>query len=160
MIMADQDHDGSHIKGLLINFLHHFWPSLLKIDGFLKQFITPIVKCSKGKKEQTFFTIPEYITWKDDNNEGKGWKIKYYKGFYCLLLHIYLIFITASHSLHTSIHSPRPHDSFSTTGLGTSTSAEAKEYFSNLQIHEIDFMWDDKVMRRGAIMCDLILLSG
>ena len=82
MIMADQDHDGSHIKGLLINFLHHFWPSLLKIDGFLKQFITPIVKCSKGKKEQTFFTIPEYITWKDDNNEGKGWKIKYYKGFY------------------------------------------------------------------------------
>ena len=82
MIMADQDHDGSHIKGLLINFLHHFWPSLLKIDGFLKQFITPIVKCSKGKKEQTFFTIPEYITWKDDNNEGKGWKIKYYKGSY------------------------------------------------------------------------------
>jgi DNA topoisomerase-2 len=33
MIMTDQDHDGSHIKGLLINFLHHFWPSLLQIDG-------------------------------------------------------------------------------------------------------------------------------
>ena len=29
MIMTDQDHDGSHIKGLLINFIHHFWPSLL-----------------------------------------------------------------------------------------------------------------------------------
>mgnify|MGYP000141359438 CR=1 FL=1 len=51
--MTDQDHDGSHIKGLLINFLHHFWPSLLKIKGFLQQFITPIVKCIKGKKEQT-----------------------------------------------------------------------------------------------------------
>lgn len=90
MIMADQDHDGSHIKGLLINFLHHFWPSLLRIDGFLKQFITPIVKCVKGKKEQTFFTIPEYMHWKDDNNEGKGWKIKYYKGpnlFECAYLH-------------------------------------------------------------------------
>jgi DNA topoisomerase II len=35
MIMTDQDHDGSHIKGLLINFLHHFWPSLLQIDGML-----------------------------------------------------------------------------------------------------------------------------
>ena len=31
MIMADQDHDGSHIKGLIINLVHHFWPSLLKI---------------------------------------------------------------------------------------------------------------------------------
>lgn len=44
MIMTDQDHDGSHIKGLLINFIHHFWPSLLKVDGFLQEFITPIVK--------------------------------------------------------------------------------------------------------------------
>jgi DNA topoisomerase-2 len=31
MIMADQDQDGSHIKGLVINFLHHYWPSLLKV---------------------------------------------------------------------------------------------------------------------------------
>ena len=29
MLMADQDHDGSHIKGLVINLLHHFWPELL-----------------------------------------------------------------------------------------------------------------------------------
>jgi DNA topoisomerase-2 len=36
MIMTDQDHDGSHIKGLLINFVHHFWPSLLQIKGFLQ----------------------------------------------------------------------------------------------------------------------------
>jgi DNA topoisomerase II len=111
MIMADQDHDGSHIKGLLINFLHHFWPSLLKIDGFLKQFITPIVKCIKGKKEQTFFTIPEYLSWKDDNNEGKGWKIKYYKGFYWHFPYVYLTFIEASSSLLPSIHSPRLHGS-------------------------------------------------
>lgn len=58
------------IVGLLINFLHHFWPSLLRIEGFLKQFITPIVKCSKGKKEQTFFTIPQYMNWREDNTEG------------------------------------------------------------------------------------------
>lgn len=44
MIMTDQDHDGSHIKGLIINFMDHFFPSLLKIKGFLLEFITPIVK--------------------------------------------------------------------------------------------------------------------
>jgi DNA topoisomerase-2 len=49
MIMTDQDHDGSHIKGLLINFIHHFWPSLLKIPGFLKEFVTPIIKVTQGK---------------------------------------------------------------------------------------------------------------
>nr|DAD29697.1 TPA_asm: hypothetical protein HUJ06_031165 [Nelumbo nucifera] len=46
MIMTDQDHDGSHIKGLLINFIHSFWPSLLKIPSFLVEFITPIVKAT------------------------------------------------------------------------------------------------------------------
>jgi len=104
MIMADQDHDGSHIKGLIINFIHHFWPSLLDVPGFLEQFITPIVKATKGKKVLTFFTIPEYEAWKKSLcNDTRGWTIKYYKG------------------------------------LGTSTSSEAKDYFSNLDLHEIPF---------------------
>ena len=80
MIMADQDHDGSHIKGLLINFIHHFWPSLMKVPGFIQQFITPIVRVTKGSKSQNFYTIPEYEQWKEATNEGKGWTIKYYKG--------------------------------------------------------------------------------
>eukprot|EP00439_Symbiodinium_sp_Y106_P014864 s1680_g2.t1 len=44
MIMTDQDHDGSHIKGLIINFIQHWFPSLLRLPGFLKEFVTPIVK--------------------------------------------------------------------------------------------------------------------
>jgi len=79
MIMTDQDHDGSHIKGLLINFVHHFWPSLLKMNGFLQEFVTPIIKASKGNEINTFFTIPEYEHWAEGKNL-KGYKIKYYKG--------------------------------------------------------------------------------
>lgn len=36
MIMADQDTDGSHIKGLLINLIHAWWPSLARLPGFIK----------------------------------------------------------------------------------------------------------------------------
>jgi DNA topoisomerase-2 len=79
MIMTDQDHDGSHIKGLLINFLDHFHPSLLQLPDFLVEFITPIVKVWKGKQELTFYTIPQYEEWKEANNEGRGWESKYYK---------------------------------------------------------------------------------
>jgi len=50
MIMSDQDTDGSHIKGLVINFIHNFWPSLFKKRGFIKQFITPLLKVSKGSQ--------------------------------------------------------------------------------------------------------------
>jgi DNA topoisomerase II len=44
MLMTDQDLDGSHIKGLLLNFVEKFWPSLLEVPNFLQEFITPIVK--------------------------------------------------------------------------------------------------------------------
>ncbi|KLT45438.1 DNA topoisomerase II [Cutaneotrichosporon oleaginosum] len=80
MIMTDQDHDGSHIKGLIINFLDYFYPSLLKMPNFLVEFITPIVKVWKGKQERTFYTMPQYEEWKAANNDGRGWHSKYYKG--------------------------------------------------------------------------------
>ncbi|KAG0365746.1 DNA topoisomerase [Gamsiella multidivaricata] len=80
MIMTDQDHDGSHIKGLVINFFDHYFPSLLKIPGFLVEFITPIVKATKGREKQTFYTIPQYEAWKESEDGARGWRIKYYKG--------------------------------------------------------------------------------
>ncbi|KAJ8273856.1 hypothetical protein GJAV_G00106260 [Gymnothorax javanicus] len=79
MIMTDQDQDGSHIKGLLINFFHHNWPSLLK-HTFLEEFITPIVKASKNKQELSFYSIPEFEEWKKQTESYKSWHIKYYKG--------------------------------------------------------------------------------
>ncbi|XP_072226681.1 DNA topoisomerase 2-beta isoform X2 [Leuresthes tenuis] len=79
MIMTDQDQDGSHIKGLLINFFHHNWPSLLK-HTFLEQFITPIVKATKNKQELAFYSLPEFDEWKKQTENFKTWHIKYYKG--------------------------------------------------------------------------------
>ncbi|KAI0297539.1 type II DNA topoisomerase [Multifurca ochricompacta] len=80
MIMTDQDHDGSHIKGLLINFLDHFFPSLLKIPNFLVEFVTPIVRVTKGKQRIDFFTIPEYEQWLEQTPDPHKWDSKYYKG--------------------------------------------------------------------------------
>jgi DNA topoisomerase II len=84
MIMTDQDHDGSHIKGLIINYFEKFYPSLLAIPGFLIEFITPIVRVTKDIQDISFFTLPEYEQWKKETPDHKKWKMKYYKA--CLPL--------------------------------------------------------------------------
>ena len=110
MVMADQDHDGSHIKGLLINFLQVQFPSLLQIPEFFREFITPIVKVWQGpdpKKPlrlKSFFTQPEYEEWKlSHKTELSRWRSKYFKG------------------------------------LGTSSNEDAQVYFTNLDEHLKEF---------------------
>ena len=79
MIMTDQDHDGSHIKGLLMNFFHTFWPSLLKA-GFLCCLATPLLKLTKRGETKSFYSQGEYDTWKETDTSTSGWTMKYYKG--------------------------------------------------------------------------------
>ena len=79
MIMTDQDHDGSHIKGLVMNVFHTMWPSLLELN-YLTSMITPIVKVSKGKTEHAFYTLTDYEGWVDSTDDSHKYKVKYYKG--------------------------------------------------------------------------------
>ena len=122
MIMADQDSDGSHIKGLIVNVFRCFWPSLLMapVDNpsaspFLSVFMTPLIKATprnnvkrKQEKTQSFFSLLEYNAWRaalEENGEFSNYDIKYYKG------------------------------------LGTSTDAEAREYFNAFSSHYRPFAW-------------------
>ena len=106
MLMTDQDHDGSHIKGLFFNMIHHFWPELLQRNDFICEFVTPIVKCFPAQREgaaaraleKSFFTLQEFSRWYQGLSDGekRKWNVKYYKG------------------------------------LGTSSSKEGKEYFGTI----------------------------
>ena len=80
LFMTDQDLDGSHIKGLCINLFQCEWPSLIEIPGFVGFMNTPILKARRGNQELLFYNEGEYENWKKANNDGQGWKIKYYKG--------------------------------------------------------------------------------
>jgi DNA topoisomerase-2 len=107
--MTDQDLDGSHIRGLLINLFHELWHELIAIPGFITYMATPIVKAhkvrggAKGDVEtRVFYSQYEYEQWREGEG-AKGWKVKYYKG------------------------------------LGTSTRDEAKDYFSKVNAVRFDY---------------------
>jgi DNA topoisomerase-2 len=80
VILTDADVDGSHIKGLVMNFIHSQWPSLIKRPNFITSLATPIVKASKGSDVFSFYNLTEYDKWLESNEAHKNWKIKYYKG--------------------------------------------------------------------------------
>jgi DNA topoisomerase-2 len=79
MVLTDADTDGSHIKGLIMNFIHSTWPSLIKKDNFLTSLTTPIVKAFKNNDTKIFYTLTDYNDW-IEKNDTHLWKTKYYKG--------------------------------------------------------------------------------
>jgi DNA topoisomerase II len=90
MIMTDADLDGSHIKGLVLNMIHVYWPQLIDL-GFLVSMVTPVIKAGK-----TWYFTEEAYRQAMASQSAPQTAVKYYKG------------------------------------LGTSTSAEAKEYFKQI----------------------------
>lgn len=78
MILTDADVDGSHIKGLLVNLFHYWWPSLIKMN-FIQTLRTPIVKAIRGKKVLEFYTEQDYRLWQQSTNTN-GYQIRYFKG--------------------------------------------------------------------------------
>jgi DNA topoisomerase-2 len=79
MICTDMDHDGSHIKGLIINWISNYWPDLLKIDGFITVFRTHCVKVFMNKKTIGFYSQKQFEKWQLENTNIKC-RVKYYKG--------------------------------------------------------------------------------
>lgn len=74
IITADADVDGSSICGLVINIFFTLWPNLLE-KGFIKRFITPVVKVGK----EIYFSETKF---EQDLRAGilKNQKIQYFKG--------------------------------------------------------------------------------
>ena len=87
LITTDQDIDGmGNIRGMLVNFIHVFWPNLIK-RGFVKFLSTVLMWAypkSKGKV-LSFYNDNEYRKWISDNflddiDMGRKYDIKYCKG--------------------------------------------------------------------------------
>lgn len=71
-LLTDNDSDGKHIKGLLLNFFHYINRSLFDI-GFVQCTNTPILRIYTSETKFTnLYTIPSF--------EGINGKVKYYKG--------------------------------------------------------------------------------
>jgi DNA topoisomerase-2 len=115
VLMADQDYDGGHIVGLMVNWIETMWPSLLHArPDFIKRFATPIVVARRRKgvpvtlpAELKFLSLPTFTAWLDeDASRSTTYAFAYYKG------------------------------------LGGHSSAAGREYFSSLDDYVVSLTYD------------------
>ena len=74
IILCDQDVDGFHITGLILNMFECLFPSLLKIPGFITWMNTPIIRVDK-KRFYTIKSANDYLA-----TLTKKADVKYFKG--------------------------------------------------------------------------------
>lgn len=82
-IMSDQDSDGSHICGLILNFIEVFYPQIIEAwPDFVCRIVTPLLKATPktgGGEVRAFFSMQAYAEWAAGVNVDR-YVIKYYKG--------------------------------------------------------------------------------
>ena len=78
--LTDQDLDGTHIKGLCINLFNSQWNDLFKMNGLYWIYEYTYIKATKGLQRNHFIMKMIIKNGRKNNNGGKGWKVKYYKG--------------------------------------------------------------------------------
>jgi DNA topoisomerase-2 len=82
-IFTDQDSDGAHIAGLLLNAVHYFFPELLKKHpDFLCRIVTPLIRATPKLASEAalgFYSIQEFNAWARQTDLSR-FQVKYYKG--------------------------------------------------------------------------------
>jgi DNA topoisomerase-2 len=80
IILTDSDVDGYHICGLLLNFFHKLFPTLIdRNPSFITCMRTPIVRIYYGKSDLSFYTLEDFKRYQEENPNKKG-DVKYFKG--------------------------------------------------------------------------------
>ena len=79
ILLTDSDVDGIHISGLIMNFFHSLFPSLLEIEpSFLVSMQTPIVRVFQKGGDILFYDENRFKSFA--SQQTKSFKSKYYKG--------------------------------------------------------------------------------